>query len=186
MFVVVYDACVLHPAPLRDFLIRIARTGIVRVKWTEQILDECFQSILQRRPDLSPEKLQQTRTLMNAAIPDVLVSDYQSLIAGVELPDPNDRHVVAAAIRAGAQTIVTANMKDFPIDRLRPFGLEAVAPDDFVLNCLDLAPESLVSAVKAQAAALKAPTRTLAEVLQQLKLCGLEQSVAELIRACAV
>src|SRR6188474_3082006 len=122
-FVVVYDACVLYPAPLRDLLIRIARTGVVRARWTEAILDECFRNILDHRPDLSPEKLARTRAAMNAAIPDVLVTGYESLVPAVELPDSNDRHVVAAAIRSGAQAIVTMNLRDFPGEKLKPIGL---------------------------------------------------------------
>jgi predicted nucleic acid-binding protein len=110
-FVVVYDAAVLYPAPLRDLLLRVARTGLVRAHWTEQILDECFRNILANRPDLSVALLARTRELMNQAIPDVIVTGYQSLIDGLTLPDPDDRHVLAAAIRAGAQVIVTWNLK---------------------------------------------------------------------------
>jgi predicted nucleic acid-binding protein len=179
-FVVLYDACVLYPAPLRDLLIRVARTGVVRARWSEEILDECFRNILADRPDLSPESLSRTRAAMNAAIPDVVVSGYASLMAGIELPDPDDRHVVAAAIRAGAQAIVTWNLKDFPKDKLASFGLEAVHPDDFVLDSIDLAPAAICAAVEAQAAALKNPPQTLAEVLETLQRSGLVQAVAKL------
>jgi hypothetical protein len=179
-FIVVYDACVLYPAPLRDLLIRVARTGVVRARWTEQILDECFRNIIADRPDLSPDHLARTRAAMNKAIPDVLVTAYEPLVAGIELPDPDDRHVVAAAIRAGAQAIVTMNLKDFPNDKLAPLGLEAVHPDDFVLDSVDLAPAAICAAVEAQAAALKKPPMTLAEVLDTLQRNGLVQSVAKL------
>jgi hypothetical protein len=179
-FVVVYDACVLYPAPLRDLLIRIARTGVVRAQWTQAILDECFRSILEDRPDLSAEKLARTRAAMNASIFGVLVTGYESLVGGVELPDPDDRHVVAAAIRAGAQAIVTANLKDFPAEKLAPFGLEAIHPDDFVLNCIDLAPAAIVASVQLQAGALKNPPQSVADVLDTLQRIGLVQSVAKL------
>lgn len=112
-FVVVYDACVLHPAPLRDLLVRIAGAGIVRARWSEQILDECFASILASRPDLTGERLQRTRKLMIAAVPDCLVSGHENLIESLWLPDPNDRHVLAAAIRGGAQAIVTSTRRTF-------------------------------------------------------------------------
>lgn len=124
-FVVIYDACVLYPAPLRDLLIRIARTGIVRARWSEQILDECFSNILAQRSDLSSAQLARTRALMVAAIPDCMVDGFEELVGGLELPDPEDRHVLAAAIRASAQTIVTFNLKDFPADRLAAYGVEA-------------------------------------------------------------
>jgi len=179
-FIVLYDACVLYPAPLRDLLIRIARTGIVRARWSEEILDESFRNILADRPDLSTANLERTRIAMNKAIPDVIVSGYSNLVAGIELPDPNDRHVVAAAIRAGAQAIVTSNLKDFPKETLEPHGLEAVHPDDFVLDSIDLAPAAICAVVEAQAASLKNPPQTVAELLLTLQRNGLVQSVARL------
>lgn len=179
-FIVVYDACVLYPAPLRDLLIRVVLTGVVRARWTDQILDECFRSILADRPDLTAEKVERTRAAMNRAIPDVLVTGYESLIAGIALPDADDRHVVAAAIRAGAQVIVTSNLRHFPKDKLEPFGLVAVHPDDFVLDCIDLAPAAVCAAVEAQAAALKNPPKTRAELLETLQQNGLIQTVARL------
>lgn len=102
-FVVVYDTCVLYPAPLRDLLIRIARKGLVRAKWTDAILDECFRSILKNEPERKAESLVRTRELMNLAVADCLVTGYEDLVESIQLPDPNDRHVVAAAVRCGAQ-----------------------------------------------------------------------------------
>lgn len=67
-FTVVYDACVLYPAPLRDLLIRIANTGIVRARWTDRLLDECFDSIAAQRPDLKSDALARTRRLMGEAV----------------------------------------------------------------------------------------------------------------------
>src|SRR3954447_23951195 len=96
-FVVVYDACVLYPSTLRDLLIRIAQTDLVQAKWTDRILDEVFDSIVKNRPDLDQGRLLRTRSLMNAAIADVLVTDYEPLTGVVDLPDPDDRHVLAAA-----------------------------------------------------------------------------------------
>jgi hypothetical protein len=101
-FTVVYDACVLYPAPLRDLLLRVAMTNVVRARWSEVILDECFRNILQQRPDLSASALQRTRELMTRAIPDCMIDGYQDLVDGLALPDPDDRHVLATAIRAGA------------------------------------------------------------------------------------
>ena len=179
-FVVIYDACVLYPAPLRDLLIRVARVGLVRARWSEQILDECFRSILDDRPDLQPEALARTRELMNKAVPDCLVRGYEDLVPGLLLPDPDDRHVLAAAIRAAAQTIVTANLTDFPPDRLAAYDVEAQHPDDFILAQLDLAPGAIVNVVVEQTNALKRPTSTISEVLDKLRECGLVQSVAKL------
>jgi hypothetical protein len=102
-FVVLVDACVLHQAPVRDLLIRIANSGIVRARWSERILDECIESIARRRPDIPRDAPNRTRRLMCDAVPDCIVSGFEQLEAGLELPDNNDRHVLAAAIRAGAQ-----------------------------------------------------------------------------------
>jgi hypothetical protein len=102
-FIVVYDACVLYPAPLRDLLVRLANTGVVRARWSDAILDECFRNILEQRPDLKPEALVRTRELMKRAVPDCMVTGFDTLVDGLVLPDPDDRHVLAAAIRAGAQ-----------------------------------------------------------------------------------
>src|SRR5262245_7754897 len=112
--VVLYDACVLSPAPIRDVLIRVANTGIVRARWSERILDECFCSIVEQRADLAHDALDRTRRLMCEAVPDCLVTGFEHLEEGLDLPDPDDRHVLAAAIRGNAQAIVTLNLRDFP------------------------------------------------------------------------
>ena len=179
-FVVIYDACVLYPAPLRDLLLRVARTGLVRARWSEAILDECFRSILETRPDLKPEALERTRSLVNRAVADCIVEGYEGLVDGLALPDPNDRHVLAAGIRAGAQMIVTFNMKDFPDDVLAAYGVEAKHPDEFLIDQIGLAPDALVRVIIEQSQALKNPPRSVAELLDTLRDCGLVQAVAKL------
>lgn len=133
-FTVVYDANVLYPAPLRDLLIRLAMTGVVRVKWTDEILDEVFRNLLENRPDLTQAQLARTRGLMNAAVRDVLVDGYQPLVAALDLPDSGDRHVLAAAIQCGAQSIITHNLRDFPKDKLGPYGVEAISNAEMELK----------------------------------------------------
>lgn len=179
-FTVIYDACVLYPAALRDLLIRLATTGLFRAKWTDAILDECFRNILEKRKDLDAEKLARTRELMNRAVRDCLVERYDDLIEGLELPDPDDRHVLAAAVRCGAQVIVTWNLKDFPADKLSPYDIEAQDPDEFVLNVIDLKPAAVIQAVERQAASLRNPRLTTGQVLDVLERDGLSQSVARL------
>jgi hypothetical protein len=179
-FVVLYDACVLYPAPVRDLLLRVATTGIVRARWSEAILDECFRNIAAQRPEIPPEALARTRALMNRAVPDCLVTGYEHLIEGLELPDPDDRHVLAAAIRAHAQAIVTFNLKDFPGHVLARYDMEPKHPDEFVLDSIDLAPGAVVQCVTAQAAALRSPPVLLPDLLDTLRRLGLVQSVARL------
>src|SRR5450631_3346720 len=101
----VYDANILYPAPLRDLFIRLAQTGLVRARWTDTIHDEWVRNVLKDNPGLSAERLARTRTLMNEAVRDCLVAGYEGLIDSMTLPDPDDRHVLAAAVRAGADVI---------------------------------------------------------------------------------
>jgi hypothetical protein len=151
-FVVVYDACVLYPAPLRDLLLRLAAADLVRARWTDQILDECFRNILANREDLRPETLLRTRKLMNAAVPNVLVTDFEGLSPGLVLPEAE----------------------------LRKYGVEAQHPDEFVGHLTDLAPGVVVEVVSKQAASLKNPPRTVFELLDTLQGNGLVQTVARL------
>ncbi|MEU9833082.1 PIN domain-containing protein [Streptosporangium sp. NPDC048047] len=110
----IYDANALYGNTLRDLLIRLATTGLVRAKWTNEILDEMQRNLAANRPGISREKLNNLRALMISAVRDCLVEEYEPLVDTLKLPDPDDRHVLAAAIRAGARMIVTSNLKDFP------------------------------------------------------------------------
>lgn len=171
-FVVLLDACVLYPAPLRDFLIRLATTGLYAAKWTNQIHDEWIRNVLKKRPELEKQLLR-TKQRMNTAIPDSLVTDYQALIDGLSLPDPNDLHVLAAAIRSNAQIIVTFNLKDFPAEALEPYGLEAMHPDVFVEHQFDLSQSGVIATAKRHRAALKNPAKTTDAYLETLAAQGL-------------
>lgn len=171
-FVVVYDACVLYPAPLRDLLIRLAVTGLFAAKWTDQIHEEWIRNLLANRPDLT-EAVPKTRALMDAAVEDCLVTGYETLIDGLDLPDADDRHVLAAAIRAGAQLIVTFNLRDFPEEKLEPYGIEAVHPDQFIVEQMDLHEGAVIDAVKQQRASLKNPPRSAEDLLETLSAQGL-------------
>lgn len=177
-FVVVYDACVLYPAPIRDLFIRLAQAGTVRARWTDQILDECFDNIRENRPDLSAENLDRTRRLMIHAVRDCLITGYEGIIPALNLPDPDDRHVLAAAIRANAQAIVTFNLKDFPEDVLAEYDIEPKHPDDFLLETIDLAQGAVIQVIAEQAAACRAPPKTIPQVLDTLHEQRLVQSVA--------
>lgn len=180
MFVAVYDASVLYPAATRDLLIRLAGTGLFHARWTETILDEMTNAIIRTRPDLDPQRLNRTRELMCEAVPDCLVRGFEDLIPSLELPDPDDRHVLAGAIRAGAQVIVTSNLKDFPDDVLNRYGMEAQSPDEFVTNLVELSPGAVVRVVEQQAADLSNPPRTMEELLDLLATRGLARAVAAL------
>jgi hypothetical protein len=179
-FVAIYDACVLYPAPLRDLLLHLALTDLFRARWTERIHDEWIKAVLADRADLSAAQLARTRSLMNAAIPDALVTGYEGLIDEVSLPDPDDRHVFAAAIHAHAGVIVTYNTKDFPSVQLHSYGIDAQRPDEFVMRILDLSPSAVYTAVRDQRQMLKNPPRSVRELLDTFRALGLAGTVAAL------
>ena len=179
-FTAVYDACVLYPAPLRDLLLRLALTDLFRARWTNQIHDEWITNVLEDRPDLDASQLERTRELMNANVRDCLVHGYEDIIAGLRLPDSDDRHVLAAAIRTGASVIVTYNLKDFPNEYLSNFGLEAQHPDEFVTHLLDLDSGAVCAAAKKQRAALKKPPVAVEDFLQTLAQQRLPETVSRL------
>jgi predicted nucleic acid-binding protein len=181
-FRVVYDANVLYPSYLRDVLIRVAQAGLVQAKWSDRILDETFGNLRSNRPDLDPVKLSRTRELMCRAIPDCLVIGYEPLIEAVELPDKDDRHVLAAAIKAQAQLIVTDNLKDFPADALAGWNVEAQSPDEFLHDLIDLDPQAVYGAVQRIADSMKNPPGTVDDVLASLEREGLVETVAALRR----
>ena len=177
---VVYDACVLYPAPLRDLLVHLALVDAVRAKWTDAIHDEWTRSVLADRPDLTAVQLQRTRDLMDSHVRDCLVSGYEELIPTLTLPDAGDRHVLAAAIHSGASTIVTFNLVDFPATILQPLGVEAIHPDVFVVQLIEESHHKVIEAVRRQRAMLRKPPKTVEEFLATLAQCQLPATAAAL------
>ena len=179
-FTVVYDANVLYPNTLRDLLIRIAQSGMVQAKWTNAIVDEMLGALRRNRPDIPPAKLDRLRDLMNAAVRDCLVSGYEPLIEGLKLPDPNDRHVLAAAIKSGAQVIVTRNLKHFPAPDLEAWDIEAKSPDAFVLDQVGIDGRVVASCVRQIADSRTNPPEAVEDILAQLERDGLVEAVVAL------
>jgi hypothetical protein len=174
-FTVVYDACVRYPAPLRDLLMRLALTDLYRARWSDQIHEEWMTAVLRNRPDLSRAQLERTRSLMNAHVRDALVDGHQPLIPALELPDPDDRHVLAAAIQCGADLILTFNLDDFPEQALSIYGLGACHPDPFLVDQLNLDAERVCMAMRQHRASLKNPPKTVEEYLVTLEEQGLSR-----------
>jgi len=169
----IYDACILYPSALRDFLIQLAMTDLFKARWTDLIHDEWIRNLLKNRPDLINNRLQKTRQLMNSTVRDCLVEGYEDLIESVKLPDKNDRHVLAAAIHSAADIIVTFNLKDFPIEVLREYKLRAVHPDDFILSLVDLDSLVVCRAAQQHRERLKNPKKSVNEYLLTLSSQGL-------------
>jgi hypothetical protein len=158
----------------------LALTGLFRARWSAGVHDEWMTALLRNRPDLSREKLERTRALMDKHAEDAIVTGYEDLIEGLHLPDPDDRHVLAAAIRGRADVIVTANVKDFPDDVLAPFGIEAQHPDEFIAHLIDLSPGAVIAAAERHRESLKNPAKTIGEYLEMLEREGLTQTVSVL------
>lgn len=175
------DACVLYPAPVRDLLLHLADAGLYTPKWTDRIHDEWTRNLLLNRPDLTADQLQRTTDAMNRAFSDATVQNYEALIRSVDLPDPDDCHVLAAGIRSQAQVIVTANLKDFPNDYLSQFDIEAQHPDGFITNLLELSPTETLRAFLTQVAKLRNPPKTAQEVIQTLRKANLETTADKLM-----
>jgi predicted nucleic acid-binding protein len=178
-FIVIYDANVLVGNTLRDLLVRIAQTGLVQAKWTDRILDEALAAVQKIHSDIPPEKLARLRALMIDAVPDCLVTGHEPLIDGLHLRDPQDRHVLAAGIKSGAQVIVTMD-KDFTAEALEPWDIEAKHPDDFVLDQMDIDDRLIWGCVQQIVDSRKRRPVTTEDVLGELERSGLVQSAAAL------
>ncbi len=184
-FTVLFDANVLYPAPLRDFLLRLAVTDLFRAKWTDDIHEEWISNVLKNAEkkgnlNITREKLERTKALMNEYAQDALVTDYKELIETLKLPDPDDRHVLAAAIKGRCDLIVTFNLKDFPENILAKYGLQACHPDDFITDLIDLSNITVAKVAKIHRESLKNPPKDIDEYLSTLESQGLAGTVSEL------
>jgi predicted nucleic acid-binding protein len=172
-FAVVLDANVLFPLTLRDSLLRAADAGLYQLHWSAEILDEAERNLVSSGT-MKADQAAHLRATMEKHFPEALVTGHESLVAALQ-NDPKDRHVVAAALKVGAQVIVTANIKDFvPL----PAGIEVQHPDVFLSNLFDLDPEAFIEMLAQQAADLRKPPLTLDELLGRL-----ERMVPDLVTA---
>lgn len=178
-FSVIYDACVLYPAPLRDSLLRLALTDLFNARWTDHIHAEWMRALL-REGKFSEEKLIAVRDLMDAHVRDAKVTGYEGLIDSLQLLDANDRHVLAAAICCNADAIVTFNLKDFPEAALAPFGIDVIHPDDFIYYQIDMAPALCCQALRNQRLILRNPALSVDEFLAVLQKQQLPETVSKL------
>ena len=131
---------------MRDALLCFADAGLYRDRWTSDILDEMVEAIGRTRPDLQ-DRLLRTREIMERKFEEALVDGYDGLVPALTLPDEDDRHVLAAAIRSGAQLIVTENTRDFPAEALEPYDIETLTADEFLVSTFELYMTPAVSAL---------------------------------------
>lgn len=155
--IVLYDACVLYSAPLRDLLMQLALSDLFRAKWSHHIHEEWIKTVLKNKPHITREKINHVRDLMDRHVRDSLVENYEEIIPSLHLPDPNDRHVLAAAIKSSTSVIVTYNLKDFPRDALNKYDIEAQHPDDFIMRLFEMKPGVVCTSAKVCRERLKNP-----------------------------
>lgn len=179
-FAVLYDTCVLVPLPLRDLLLRLAESGLVRASLSEGVLDELHEVLQRPKFGLSGAQVTRMREHLERAFPDGPArASYDALVGTQGLPDAKDEHVLAAARIAGVGALVTANLKDFPADVVATYDLEIKHPDEFVLDLVDLYPLRVVRVIEEQAAGLVDPLLSYEEVLDALAR-SIPQSVARI------
>jgi predicted nucleic acid-binding protein len=178
----ILDACLLYVAGLRSLLMQLAATDILWARWTNAIYEEWMRSVQRDYPDITRQQVERIRDLMNQHAPDCIVTDYEELIPALTLPDPDDRHVLAAAIRAGADMIVTFNLRDFPPETLTKYGIEVLHPDELIDRLLDIDVEAVCFAVKNDRESLKKPPKSVVEYLADLERQGLPRAAASFRR----
>lgn len=176
-FVVILDANVLYPFRTRDVLLHFYQAGLFRARWTDEILEEWTRSLLAEKPQLE-ESIRSQRRAMEEHFDEAWVTGYQPLIEGLDLPDPDDRHVLAAAIKCGAQHIVTQNLRDFPDEALEPFDVEAIEADEFLSRTFDLYPEEGLITLRTLRMKYANPSYTPSEFVLDLTAKGLPKLAA--------
>ena len=173
-FICVLDTNVIYPLEIRDLLFWFASYELFTPKWSKHIFTE-WETVM-RRHGIADEEIKKRIDKTNQAFPDALVTNYESLVDSLDLPDENDKHVLAAAIKTNANIIVTNNLKDFPTDYLANFGLSAKAPDDFLTDTIDLNNDLALAAFRAMVMNRTNPDMDDYEVLARLRKNGLKNS----------
>ncbi len=179
-FTAVLDANVLHSQPLTSLLLELAVARLYRPAWSQDIHAEWRRSVLRARPDVDPAALDRRRAAMDSALPDACVSGYAPFIEVLTLPDPGDRHVLAAAVRAKAQVIVTFNERDFPTDTLAGFDVVAQHPDVFLRHLVDLQPALVRARIEQMLQGWRQPPNTPEAFIDALERAGLPDTAAAL------
>lgn len=177
---VVCDANVFYSIVLTDLLLSLSVAELLRPRWTAQIHEEWMRNLLADRPELERAKIERRRDMMDRAIDDCLITGYEPLIPTLQLPDTDDRHVLAAAIHAQANVILTSNLRDFPATALAPYGIVAQGPDEFLTQLVEQHPTEVQSVIEEMRARKTRPPVSLAELLQKLAQQNLPQFVARL------
>lgn len=163
----VLDACVLAPMPLADTLLRLAWRGMFIPCWSEDILAEVARTLEKFGYPAAP--IHRRITVMTSVFEEAMVHDLDSSLLTHSLPDPDDNHVLVAAVQAGASAIVTLNLKDFPESICRGHGVDVLSPDRFLLNQFGQNPVGVGDVLREQTEAMRNPPVPLTELLDLLR-----------------
>lgn len=155
-----------------DTMLRMADHGTFRPLWSAKVIDEAQRALERVHPDVDPNRFRSRFRSMNEAFDGALVTGWETLTTCITLPDPDDAHVVAAALVGRADVIVTENTRDFPDSALGPLGLTAVRLDEFLLDQFDLSPTGACRIITEQAAAMKRPPVEPSQLLDRLSQGG--------------
>lgn len=172
---VLLDANVLYPAPIADLLLRLGELDLFQPRWSADILTEHRRTFLRLRPDLGVAKVDRLVRALERAFPDARIDGYAPLIGGLVLPDPDDRHVLAAAIHGECAVIITANLADFPANRLASHAIEVSHPDAFLMQQLASHRDLVLAAARSAFRDLKSPPVAFDVYVAGLRKVGLRK-----------
>lgn len=169
----------------RNMILSLAEAGFFRPRWSQEILDEterAISEILRGKGEPNAEAIAaRQRAAITRAFPEALVDGYDALVPGLTLPDPDDRHVLAAAIQTRATVIVTNNTRDFPAEYLKGLHLQASTADEFLADIIDLYTPGAVAALRVMRERFKKPEMNAEALLRRMESAGLTDTVNLLI-----
>ena len=173
-FAIVVDANLLAGALTRNIILSLAEAGFFRPYWSFRILDE-FERYCAKRTG-SPENAKKQRLRIEAVFPEAIVGGIDAIEEGLNLPDLDDRHVLAAAIKAKAEVIVTENLKDFPVSEMELHDIQVLTLDQFVADILDLAGPEAIAALRLMRERFENPEITAQELILKVETLGLSET----------
>lgn len=136
---------------------------------SRQVIGEMTTALKRRFPQSEHTKLDRRAALILTIFSEAVIEDYESLIPAMSTRDPDDRHVLAAAVAGHADVIVTANTRDFPESSRSPFRIDVQSPDEFLCYLWSLAPETVIAILRERAAGLSRPAQTPHQMLDHLR-----------------
>lgn len=182
-FTAFVDACALAGTLKRNMLCSLAEAEFFRLRWSSRVLDETENAIreMRQRKNIltATNDAARARSAMERAFEDALVTEYDQFLCVCEgrLPDPDDAHVIAAALKTQAAIIVTDNLRDFPSGLMLALGMEAKSTDAFLADTIDLDHGRAVAALAEMRSRLKQPLIGAEELLLRMEAEGLTASV---------